>query len=766
MKVLNIYQKPVALFICIIYGTLFFWKPLFSQELTENNAMDWGSFADIDQANTSTTNNAIYVQEGNYSVELNTQSGFATGLNYPKQANANWNLTGKTLSFAFYAINNSPFGFQEPVKVRLYTGNDYFEYVHHENPAPFVWITHQIKLTNSSYQNWNLNTVGTPDLCNINQIEFIFDTWDYGFLIYLDGVKFEECDSVNALTNQLAHPQYFIDAGSSSNNLFNLNDFFDGLNCGNYKVVKRSPGLNATIQLNTLSVSPSTNFLGSTYLELSATCTGILYIDTIVVNTQITETMASNCNKQIVNLGIYNFNPIMPQYNNMFCHEAYNWNDPIELTEQYIETIVSLSNNYVLFNLAEWQWINEWPIKGDGFVYDVNSYDDCWVRGINCHSPDIIDYPANISNYGIDEKVSNNEIDEVWFWGGPHFGYFESAMAGPGAYWINGTPYPNVNSNRPFAVMGFNYERGLAEMLHSNGHRAENHMKRAYNNTWNEANPTTNWDYFTANVTKTLSTTTYGVGNIHFPPNGAADYDYVNTNTVMSTALDWINYPNLTGAATPMNRSEWGGPDYHLNYMKFWFDLLPKFDGINPADGRLNNWWKYHYDFSSYHTNGTSINNSFNIANQIPNVELPLNFGSQFIADISCFVEDIDVANPQISVVALDEGIQLKLTGNNIYAFSEDGFTGTVNCVAYICDGNFSDTINFQINVTSSCVAEVYLTHHVNSEIIIAADLIESTAIVLPNIAVVYDAPVVGLLNGFTTSQNTPFSIYVNGCTD
>ncbi len=41
-------------------------------------------------------------------------------------------------------------------------------------------------------------------------------------------------------------------------------------------------------------------------------------------------------------------------------------------------------------------------------------------------------------------------------------------MAGKGALYINGGPigYDKIPSQRPFVIMGFNYERGVAEMLH------------------------------------------------------------------------------------------------------------------------------------------------------------------------------------------------------------------------------------------------------------------------------------------------------------
>ena len=47
----------------------------------------------------------------------------------------------------------------------------------------------------------------------------------------------------------------------------------------------------------------------------------------------------------------------------------------------------------------------------------------------------------------------------------------------------------------------------------------------------------------------------------------------------------------------------WGGPDYHRNYMKWWFERLPHAPGVNP-DGRLNDWWEYIFNFDQYDEKG------------------------------------------------------------------------------------------------------------------------------------------------------------------
>jgi hypothetical protein len=86
-------------------------------------------------------------------------------------------------------------------------------------------------------------------------------------------------------------------------------------------------------------------------------------------------------------------------------------------------------------------------------------------------------------------------------------------------------------------------------------------------------------------------------GNVHFPPNGTADYDYGNQSPVLSTALDWkTNWPNLLGIWRSVRAADWGAT--HHGYMVWWHDHLPRRPGLRA--GRQANWWKYAQDFNRY----------------------------------------------------------------------------------------------------------------------------------------------------------------------
>jgi hypothetical protein len=226
------------------------------------------------------------------------------------------------------------------------------------------------------------------------------------------------------------------------------------------------------------------------------------------------------------------------------------------------------------------------------------------------HQPDGVDYPHAVREFGLVPRVESREIDEVWWMGNPYFGYWESCMVGKDAFYINGGVYDKVPCKRRFVIMGFNTERGVAEMLHDLTHRTESTMERIYGG-WEIAELNTNWARFAANLKQSG---TAAVGTCHYPPNAERDYDYANKRIVTSTADDWLRYPDLTGRRRDFNCDEWigphknrdGNPDYHRNFQRWWFAHLPKAPGVN-ADGRLNNWWEYVFNFNTFDERGRRL---------------------------------------------------------------------------------------------------------------------------------------------------------------
>lgn len=295
----------------------------------------------------------------------------------------------------------------------------------------------------------------------------------------------------------------------------------------------------------------------------------------------------------VVRVLVLNFDPIVPDQQQRL-HEVGQWNDPRQLAEGYAADVKAASGGLLQYEMVKWRDIDAFPVKQDGFQYTMERYLACRDGKAEWHQHDLADYPKLVQDHGAVEMINADKVDEIWIFGGPYFGYHESSMLGPGAFYINGGIYDRVAAKRPFVVMGFNYERGVAEMLHNLSHRTEATMSRVYGG-WKSEELTSDWARFAANLTQSGEA---AVGSCHYPPNALSDYDYANERVVQSTAEDWLNYPHLTGRKSSVSRETWGGPDYHRNYMKWWFGHLPRAEGTN-SEGKLNNWWRYLFEFAN-----------------------------------------------------------------------------------------------------------------------------------------------------------------------
>lgn len=301
----------------------------------------------------------------------------------------------------------------------------------------------------------------------------------------------------------------------------------------------------------------------------------------------LTPLLASPATKQVIKkVLVINFDPIIKSRGNERLHKVANWNDPRKLTREYIKDLEECSWGYLHYKVVQWIDVDEFPPKVDGYRYSEEEYLACLEGKGKWHEPDGVDYRYIIEKFNIVERVNKGEIDEVWLWGAPYMGYWESLMVGKGAYFCNSPPLDDVPT-KPFIIMGFNYERGVGEMLEDFGHRVESIMTHIYG-SW-EAKGTHAWNRFT--LYDKVAPGKAGCGNVHYAPNSEKDYDWGNKRFVLSTCDDWLNYPKLSGKKRWVNCSEWGNGDIRLHH-KWWLKHLPHRDGKAP-DGKLANWWIY-----------------------------------------------------------------------------------------------------------------------------------------------------------------------------
>jgi len=302
---------------------------------------------------------------------------------------------------------------------------------------------------------------------------------------------------------------------------------------------------------------------------------------------------------------VLNFDPVFEMANNKHQHELLDWwNDPHWLADEFSSDLKEISHGYANYKVVDWIDINELPKNKKGESYTLDYYYDTLVKADKATdgaywqysgwkmSGFSFDYNRYLTEYDVYNRVNKGEIDEVWIFTGPMIGaeLFETMMVGRGAYFVNGTPLEY--DCKPFIVYGFNYERGVGEMLEDAGHRAEFILSKVMGETnyKKDYSEYSDWEKFTAH--EKVSPGKSGVGNIHFAPNSVSDYDWGNKTYVYSTCNDWVNYPNMNAEPTKVNCSTWGNGDIREHH-KWWFSLLPHAQGINSKTGFYNNWWFY-----------------------------------------------------------------------------------------------------------------------------------------------------------------------------
>lgn len=281
------------------------------------------------------------------------------------------------------------------------------------------------------------------------------------------------------------------------------------------------------------------------------------------------------------------YDPVMDKTTGMTLSQQQKWFRTSDLVTAFMSDMIEVSGGMARYQIVERVDVDEFPAKTDGFRYTRQTYMDVLRRTSSPHMPQEVNYQAIISKYNILQRVAGNEIDEVWIFGFPHAGFYESVMGGPGAFWCNASPLNNTSaSKRRFVVMGFSYERHLGEMEEAFGHRAESIMEKTFSKLSGEANL---WKRFTQY--EKIAPGKAACGNIHFAPNSQRDYDWNNPALVNSECCDWLlNFPNFKGDVRSVGPSEWGNGDTRAHH-KWWFNHFPRVAGRK--NGIHNNWWQY-----------------------------------------------------------------------------------------------------------------------------------------------------------------------------
>lgn len=283
------------------------------------------------------------------------------------------------------------------------------------------------------------------------------------------------------------------------------------------------------------------------------------------------------------------FNPVLEALGGVPLREHKRWHDPDRLAGEYIADLEACSDGRVRYRIVRRLEVDAHPVKVDGFRYTDDAVLEVFAHPARAHRPDTFDYPRLIREFDIIPQVEAGEIDEVWLMAYPWAGLWESTMAGRGAFFCNSDPVPDTgHCPRRFVIMGFNYERGVGEMLEDFGHRAESILSRVFRRHPPHENP---WQQFCLH--DRIAPGRAAVGSVHFAPNSQRDYDWGNPRPVPSTCDDWLDYPLLSGERRIVDAFEWGGGDIRAHH-RWWLKHLPSVTG--ETHGVSNDWWQYVVD--------------------------------------------------------------------------------------------------------------------------------------------------------------------------
>lgn len=206
-------------------------------------------------------------------------------------------------------------------------------------------------------------------------------------------------------------------------------------------------------------------------------------------------------------------------------------------------------------------------------------------------------YNAILAQDNLCNVINTQDIDQVWLWVDPRPGFdtnpgVEYAISSP--YFDSGAQFATVPSTpfcggqNSFLFMGFDYSRTVDNALHSFGHMMEGLLG-------NLQTVELFWYRFGGNDLQGYSLAER-CGNVHFPPNGVADYDYSNITFVDTYCEDWNPYG--TGIKTTYNCTRWGCNQE--GYLVWWLQNIPNENsGIMYQGQELPSWWDFVYDIDA-----------------------------------------------------------------------------------------------------------------------------------------------------------------------
>ena len=402
-------------------------------------------------------------------------------------------------------------------------------------------------------------------------------------------------------------------------------------------------------------------------------------------------------------------------------HQYLNINVTREYLNEYptYKSYVTLNDGTKAHQFDEETYLAASRIEGTdrGNWYNFIHSDQFQEASSNSYT---FDYDYIIEKYDLINRRNNGEFDQVWLLTIDPTLTYETIMIGNNPYWINAPGYKADCQN--FQMANISISRRDAN-LHALAHGVEGIMTAAFHDSYYVYGDYTGLgtykyyktsyssykkdsitissfaDYKALNLWEKFSLGTYSntanygsIGNVHFPYNGASDYDYSNTTKVYTNWRDWLNYPNIDGNFVLDNNNAWltnagnnllgsgENKDPDRLYTRFWFYLMPHITGYT-EDGYLNNWWKYYHSLDFITT--IKENNSTNITTKLGDfvfINCSLIYNSENTDTLSYIKEGNNIQISNENVLGFKNGyVYAKAVGKSDVTLNYDGQSLTYN---------------------------------------------------------------------------------------
>lgn len=294
------------------------------------------------------------------------------------------------------------------------------------------------------------------------------------------------------------------------------------------------------------------------------------------------------------------FNPTLHSKGNVKLIDYLKAHDPKQYSKILADVVNRASNGYVNYEIVDCIEVNKIPVKIDGFQYTPDSL----LKAQDARSfrqPDRSDYRKIFEENNLIKRCKDENISEIWLWGAGGMGFDELAMYIPNRY-ARFAPTENPWFYRPYEippeightvwVMGFNYQVGVGNMLHSYNHRMESIIALVFaHGVWDRQlagkDPFNTFTMLNMDFPDKPSQ----IGNTHVPPNGKFGYDYTPKGSVMTYADGWpTHYPDMKNCKPRMfDSNEYGNTqEGYQEWFMFHFPSCPGY-----TKWGYNNWWVY-----------------------------------------------------------------------------------------------------------------------------------------------------------------------------